>query len=273
MLKRTFGGSLFLVSTCVSLLGCGGADEAPAEELTASASESVSVDPTVYWWSQNLSAPRAMTPVDTSVCFITQIEGQYLGSGEGVYIENIGGVWHLNGRSQQSGVLAVARCVTNVDLDTDTTKEFKWVQGTHSNGQRVELKDRSGNAISTSSWSCFLTRMEGEFLGYGEEIRVYVPSGDDRWVIEGKSQQADVVGGARCIRKTRRAGDSWYNGDSSVTLPFNPSDNDVCFLTRVSGNFSAGALVSVYTNNDLWNIFGTAHFPDRELMASARCLE
>jgi hypothetical protein len=273
MLKQTCVKSVPLFLTCLSLLGCAGADEMQIEESTASVSESVSVDPTVYWWSQHMSAPRAMTPVANSVCFITHIEGQYHGVGEGVYIENIGGVWHINGRSDQQGVLAVARCVTGINLDTDTTREFKWVQNDHANGERIELKDRSGNAISTSSWSCFLTRMEGSFLGYGEEIRVYVPSGDDRWVIEGKSQQADVVGGARCIRKPRHPGDSWYNGDAHVTLPFNPSNNDVCFLTRVSGNFFSKAVVGLYTNNDLWHIFGVAPYPETELMASARCLE
>lgn len=69
----------------------------------------------------------------------------------------------------------------------------------------------------------------------------------------GMSQQADVVVSSspagRLHQKTRHPGDGWYNGDAHVSLPFNPSDNDVCFLTRVRGNFSTGSVVGLYAAN------------------------
>jgi hypothetical protein len=274
MLERKLKDAVPLLFTCVSALGCAEigfeVDEVDdADEAVAADHQPVSLHPTQFWWT-NALAPVKMTPTDTSVCFIVQIEGQFHGDGEAVYIEAVDGFWQLNGRAATPKVLISARCITGIDLDTETTKEFRWVQGTHSNGQRVEIKSRSGNTLPTDTWSCFLTRMEGNFLGYGEDIRVYVA--DNKWVIEGKSLQQSVVGGARCVKKTRHSGGTWKFGDPIVQLPYSPSDNDVCFLTRVSGNFNNYDWVGTFVNGDKWHVWGSTHH-GVELMAGARCLE
>lgn len=48
---------------------------------------------------------------------------------------------------------------------------------------------------------CALSHISGKFMGGGEYVRVYVPTGASRWKLETGSQQDHLAAGATCVHK------------------------------------------------------------------------
>jgi hypothetical protein len=63
-----------------------------------------------YNWTVG-DQPVAMMPASEAVCALTQVDGGFRGSGENVYIENLGGTLYLWGESWQANTTVGARCV------------------------------------------------------------------------------------------------------------------------------------------------------------------
>lgn len=66
-----------------------------------------------YSWKQDTGAV-VMTPVSSSVCFLTKVSGHFAGDGELVQVTTQGTNWVLTGASHQGGVNAEAMCIVGV---------------------------------------------------------------------------------------------------------------------------------------------------------------
>lgn len=66
-----------------------------------------------FAWTQS-QPPVNMTPVATSVCFLTKVTGEFSGDGEAVEVKVQGTNWVLTGVSQQKGVGGEAMCLTGI---------------------------------------------------------------------------------------------------------------------------------------------------------------
>ncbi len=66
-----------------------------------------------YSWKQD-SGAVVMTPVSSSVCFLTKVSGHFAGYKELVQVTIQGTNWVLTGESQQDYVNAEAMCIVGV---------------------------------------------------------------------------------------------------------------------------------------------------------------
>lgn len=209
------------------------------------------------WYQGNPSTP--MGPVDKRVCFLTFVRGKFEGGGEMVRVYSSNGSWYLGGTSQQSGVAAKARCVS-VSTNADYTTEYSWGQG--------QLPVKMADAYT---YSCFLTRMKGKFMGGGEQVEIIRDiSQTGRWTLGGKSSQSSVAAGARCIRGDSTKPKAWSQGYEAAYLA-TASDVQGCFLTRVTGKFrGSGEYVHAFITGGYWYLGGQSF--QQSVGATARCL-
>lgn len=170
--------------------------------------------------------------------------------------------WYLEGNSQQNGVHARARCIM-----------VPWVNWTFEIGWGPGLGiSPNGDVALGVQKACFLTRIEGDFEGAGEQLRLTraCDSGTNtcRWTFTGKySSSGKIRGGAICINPPDMADSTGlveqvptYQGpglSSSTTLAWDiPADSNfftdppACFLTFVQGKFS-GTGEEVWVRKDL----------------------
>lgn len=132
---------------------------------------------------------------------------------------------------------------------------------------------------SSSGRFCFLSRIQGDFDGGGEMVRVFISGG--RWKIHGTSGTSHTISAtARC--KALDSGKSytaesaqWDKGEATKNLSsaLGVGNGDSCFLTKVCGNFNGGG-EQVRTWKDgsgnWW--LGGASQTSGGLCARARCL-
>lgn len=147
-----------------------------------------------------------------------------------------------------------------------TIGEFTWSQG----------QNGVGMGEATSRYFCALTGMGGRFLGDGEEVRVTrVPMKNNpnryTWFLNGSSQQIQVRARAACV--TTRDGYTgetlWSQGEAAKDL--GPTNDRVCFLTRVRGHFAGdGEQVRIRNSNGRWLLDGTSQ--QGGVLGGARCV-
>lgn len=114
-----------------------------------------------YYWRQRQAGVR-MTPVDSSVCFLSGVSGKFEGSGEFLQIYNDNVNWRLGGASLQQGLNARAYCINSLETRSRLTSQSYWWRGQEP--VAMSYADKG---------TCFLTQMTGEFEGRGDRIRIY----------------------------------------------------------------------------------------------------
>jgi len=129
-------------------------------------------------WTQG-SARKALESAATHSCFLERIKGHFEGAGEEVSVRVDNGTWYLDGKSNQQGVGASARCVPRPAGPEYTVN----ADGT------VTMKP-------TATHVCTLNRLTGEFESQYEWVLIYPsqPGGGGNYVIEAeKSLQSHAV--------------------------------------------------------------------------------
>ena len=101
------------------------------------------------WCGGGKFAPRKLSRVDGSACFLTGVKGAFDGS-DMVSISKSAGDWVLGGTSSDSGVCGWARCL----------KDVKLVGGQHSWPTTGTAPTNLG---SSKDQACFMTAFSGEF--------------------------------------------------------------------------------------------------------------
>jgi hypothetical protein len=148
------------------------------------------------------------------------------------------------------------------------TSEFSWGQGQ----APVDMGPTSGPGARF----CFLTRIQGDFEGAGEFVRIIPRNG--RWMLEGSSLQTGIGAGARCTslqfgsRLLAFSGEfSWSQGQPS-TFMGNDTGFRACLLTRVQGNFAGvGERVEITRSSfGSWFLGGASQ--QSGVAAGARCV-
>jgi hypothetical protein len=228
----------------------------PVDGEVASTSQAIA-STNVKQWSQG--SPPTLLSSDTSntVCFLQSMRGRFKGMGEAVRVawiefadasHSVPG-WYLEGNSQQAGVNARARCISVPWVHWSW--EFSWGAGLGSSP--------NGDVDLGIQKACFLTRIEGDFEGAGEQLRLVktCDSGTNtcRWTFTGKyGSPGGIRGGAICINPPDMEDADWpteyvptYQGplrSASLTLAwrvpadrYNLTTGAACFLTFVQGKF------------------------------------
>jgi hypothetical protein len=200
-----------------------------------------------YWVAAGQNSVP-MTPVASSVCFLTGISGSFdnangwlsaVGTGE------LGGGttnWYL-GSNPQGDRKAFARCLLGVS-PSQRTGPHTWDQG-----------DAALDIGSSSNRICLLTAVQGKYNGNGEQARVRISDG--RWILDGTSGTSEnymITSQAYCVlgvSSTERSGEysviAPAGGSTSVTTEYEyAEDSAFCALTRVQGKFNS-PFDSMYT--------------------------
>lgn len=233
----------------IVLCGCAlepvAAESAPETDdgAVATAQEAVAAGAQFAWTQGNPATPMGDTSNGT--CFLTMMRGQFDDYSESVRISPNSGSWLLTGASQTAGVAARARCAIG-----SYTGEFSWTQGTDI--YPVLL-------APTSTHTCFLTRVTGEFRNSAAFVHVYKSGGN--WYLFGDSNHSGVGARARCIEKRPQPQDSpysWWQGDAPLQLAPTASGT-LCALTYVAGNFRSSAeRVEILNGGDYWYLSGAS---------------
>ena len=260
---RAFGVNVLGVLLTVSMAGCvldaastGEPNKQPVDGEVASTAQDLLLSTTAVLWSQG-DAPQFIHPDITNVaCFLQSMSGKFKGMGEAVRVSRVEFAdsshpkpgWYVEGNSQQSGVHARARCISVPWVNWSW--EFAWGPGLGSGP--------NGDVDLGIQKACFLTRIEGDFEGEGEQLRL-VQACDlgnaCRWTFTGKfASPGKIRGGAICINPPDMADVDHITEDVPVFQGTGNSSNTTladrvppdgsfvigppaCFLTFVQGKF------------------------------------
>ncbi|EKQ69924.1 hypothetical protein OsccyDRAFT_1523 [Leptolyngbyaceae cyanobacterium JSC-12] len=175
-----------------------------------------------YEWGQG-QRPQPMMSLDQGVCWLTAVQGKFMGGAEVVRVSLRGNQWFLSGGSYQEGVVGQAKCATWSEL------------GASPRSLRGPYQWRNGNRAAVMEGSlCFISAVSGNFRGGGESVAIR-QSGSS-YVLTGISQQDFVYGEAHCISPfdTVRQRLEWSPGSRPIQL------RTQCFLQRIAGTFNGG---------------------------------
>jgi hypothetical protein len=119
--------------------------------------------------------------------------------------------------------------------------------------------------LSSSEYSCFLTRIQGRFNGSEDWVGVYEDKGS--WWLGGNRMRGERGARARCVRATPGHEYTWSQGQKAVRM----DSKAHCFLTKVRGVFMGnGENVSVFSENDSRYLWGASQ--KSGVGAEARCV-
>lgn len=199
-------------------------DEALEEERGA-----VTFSPTTeaaYGWSSaGSSGPTLMTPISTSVCFLSDIQGLFRSAGDSVKIQIDPNTWRwmLTGTTDQGSPAGRARCITVSD-------QSKW-SGAYSWNPGDPVVDMG----STTNRACFLIQINGTFNDSNDKVRTWVSG--TKWMLDGPSGTSSG-GWARCVSSLTEITSAFSvsEGDE-ISMVTNTSSSGpyACFLTQVNG--------------------------------------
>jgi monoamine oxidase len=137
-------------------------------------------------WKSSDSAPlRTGLSTKEYSCFLTGVGGQFASGADGVRLYEENGTWALGGSTSGGERSARARCVKVKPLDT----RYEWSQ---EQGRATPLQPGA---------HCFLTRVQGRFMGGGEVVYAMSENDEDRYLF-GSSTQSGVAAEARCISRS-----------------------------------------------------------------------
>lgn len=246
-------------------------DEAVAEE----SGQGLASYTAEYTWERHQPS-RRMLSSKNSVCFLTGIHGKFTSLTEMVKISNVRGYWYVTGRSDQPGVGATARC-----FKYDSAKVIATRFNESAGGEDLDLGAHR---------LCALSRVSGNFDSAADVVNVY-RAGDGHWFLQTSATSSGVNGGAICLdddpaapfRATRitdvAAGEIRVVAQNLIpkaAKPTEPLEGPACFLTRMTGKFSAeGGSVQTFVSasaNGTWNYYLRAAGSDPGIASSGVCL-
>lgn len=216
----------------------------------------------VFSWNQGWNAVGTGSTSDR-VCFLTRMRGLFEGKGEMIRTFISGSSWYLGGQSQQVDVAAASYCA--LTPTGSYTGEYSWH---HTNSYPTIMRPML-NTDGTRN-ACFLTRVTGRFMGWGEWVHIYESGG--YWYLSGGSQQPDVAASARCVKLPAGASYSseytWKQG--AIPTYMGSTANRTCALTWVSGKFRGwGEMVEIIPSGGSWYLQGTSQ--QQDVQARSRC--
>jgi hypothetical protein len=216
----------------------------------------------VFSWNQGSNALGTGSTSDR-VCFLTRMRGLFEGHGEMIRTFISGSSWYLGGQSQQKDVAASSYCA--LTTAGSYTGEYSW----HQNNSYPTIMRPTINTDGTKN-VCFLTRITGRFMGWGEWLRIYESGG--YWYLHGGSQQKDVAASARCVKLPTGASYSgeytWHQGQ--IPTYMGSTTNRACALTSVAGKFRGwGEMVEIIPSGGSWYLQGTSQ--QQDVQAQSRC--
>ena len=248
-----------------------------------------------YEWRQGNPAIRMMSVRD-GLCYLSGVQGKFLGGGELVSIWNKNGYWWLGGKSMQHGVAAEAMCVPSTSINNgwmtyDTVPAWVsisagscpgWPEGCARNWWHSQI-------LRGSSSFCYLTGVSGNFDGQQKlsivkqrDLPGALLNGDDSYYLlaDTNTEKAyeRVEGG--CFEPAPptsgymwdEVNGTWDQGQRDTVL-LNAREG-FCFLTAVHGSFQgAGEGVSVWfsAGDNTWRLNGASQ--QSGVGAAARCFK
>lgn len=202
-------------------------------------------------------------PTTEGLCFLTEVSGKFRGLAEGITLEARDGHWWLSGRSRQTGVGAVARCVTWASFQGIDTPVINNPAGTS-----VQAQGGISNQtpLTYSRQLVILSGVGGKFRGGAETAQVWAPPEESNgWRVGASSYQPGhpvyaqaisvslgTTGRARIVTHA-----TWRQGEAPVTLM--PVSIGVCYLAGMAGRFEGdGETVRVTERDGRWLLDGTS---------------
>lgn len=115
-------------------------------------------------------------------------------------------------------------------LSSSISPKFNWAQG--------NIAEFMGNS---NQWSCFLTRMKGNFQGWGEMIFAEVSGspGGGHWYLGGNSFQQGVEASGRCWAHNSDQDIAYFNWAQDNDRTDMGTGWDMCALITISGKFQS----------------------------------
>jgi len=245
------------------------------EAVAADSGQGLSAYTAEYTWERNQPS-RRMLAAHGSVCFLTGVHGKFKGKFEMVKISNVRGYWYVTGISNQPGVGASARC-----FKYDSAKVIATRYNESAGGEDLDLGAHR---------FCALSRVSGNFASDSDVVSVY-RAGDGHWYLQTAATSSGVNGGAICLDddpatplRTSRIADVAAGDTQVIAANLSPKQAQqteplkgaACFLTRMTGNFSAeGASVQTFvapTANGTWNYYLRATGAEPGIASSGACL-
>jgi hypothetical protein len=148
--------------------------------------------------------------------------------------------------------------------------------------------------MSAEEGMCFLTGMEGDYQGTGENVRIENDTG--YFVLNGTSQQNSVKAWAACVRWSEfpdLPNSSWTQSSTSSSCvagvsapwPFASSPNvtfpsdivlasgyDFCFLSQIGGGLDSNTSASTYYDGTNWHLAASEGQPSATMNVAGRCM-
>lgn len=239
---------------------------------------------TTYEWDQNLGHVTVMQSVSDGPCFLTGMEGDYVGTSENIHIEDDDNYWVLTGGSEQNSVTGWATCVSQSNF-------------LGSNGYGTEEWSASSNCTPGENYSwpflpipttCYLgtaTLWDStafcslSYISGGFDSNTYMETyfNGATWQLRALEQTggATMNAGATCLglhNNSELYYDGpyvWIKGQEPVEML--PDTEAICALTDVHGGFAGnGEIVQVLDLNGTWYLWGTSSQDGTS--AAASCL-
>lgn len=208
------------VSGCVAAVDGG-------EETLGTTAEPVTFSPATeaaYTWAWP-SSPTLMTPIATSVCFLTDVRGLYRSSSDSlkIGIDSTTWQWTLKGTRGSGNPAGGARCVT-VSSESQWSGSFSWSAG-----------QAAVDMGSSTNRACFLTEINGTWDQSTDKVRARIAS-SGRWLLDGTTNSGG--GSARCISSVFVSEEfAQVEGANDVVMLRNTRNDgpSACFITNLSG--------------------------------------
>jgi hypothetical protein len=219
---------------------------APSEHVATSAS-ALSTD--VFW--QKSGPGNLPMNAQNGLCFLTEVEGAFLGWGDSISIETApDGTWTLGGTWSDGGFMqGMARCVSAKEMFNGTTNGFVntywvdyWVPGCTPGIACAQPAGENSWQLEKANQSvCVLTGITGQLNGWGEGAGVRVNAGGFWELYADSLSGAGVYATAACMSAGDGApflsqDDAWQQGNPPQWLGAFPPDA-FCALSGLHGKF------------------------------------
>jgi hypothetical protein len=233
----------------------------------------------MWRWSHEGVNVVPLSNATTSACFLNSVWGSFASNSDFVEIGQVGPNWVLRGQGGDGSPSADAFCIT----DAQATPPAVLPAATVKDGY-VMIPGATATAHT-----CFLTRIEGNWLTTSRDVRVE-PKGTG-WALSTKGVRAY----ARCVNRPPLPIESTWPGSGKITLYGDLSDpnmntalnrsttrNYFCSLTRITGVLNGFGNGWIGTFNEpvsrgwQWYVSGKKNslaFITYPLSGAARCVQ
>jgi hypothetical protein len=199
---------------------------------------------TEYEWRGRRPQTRAL-PADEGFCVLSSIGGGFWSRAEKVWVRiGADGHWEVGGATpRRDGVFVKALPVRTAGRVV--LSEHRWEPG------RAPVK-----MLHRDEGFCFLAGVEGDFLGRGESIEVFIDK-DGFWYLHGRSARP-VAGRAISVRTADRLQVEEYTWTPTKwPVRMIKTEEGFCCLSGVAGAYrGAGELVRITVRDGYWYLEG-----------------